>query len=399
MRTVLAMVVACGAALAHAEVLELEGTVKAVDASTRSITIERKTPKGTKTLELEVTKKAGDLSSVKTGDSISFSYDPDLELVTKLGGSQASSKAEKPLCRIGFSVSADGTSSGFIEEATEATVEADEKACERKDNGGGLWTITHRFPDRQACEPYKRSLARKGSEFMFSPQRKAIELNPSADINGGWTYLSSPYRLRLPAKVVVEVEAIQEKTYVTLPLKTWPTNTEINVISDDGFRTCDVSHLFVIYSKDRKAPKVKNPFRKEGVPLAEGCRYDVKPDPSMSLMETWGTGITSYLGHTKSCDGIRVKQISITARFVPMLGVGMKQDGDRVIVEQVLPDSQAEAAGIKPGDYMVAIAGKPISQVQRAMQLLAVTELGENWDIEIERDGQKKTFAINAEVP
>jgi len=42
---------------APAEVLELEGTVKAVDSSARSITIERKTPKGTKTLELEVTKK------------------------------------------------------------------------------------------------------------------------------------------------------------------------------------------------------------------------------------------------------------------------------------------------------------------------------------------------------
>jgi len=71
----------------HAEVIELEGTVKAVDADARTISIERKTSKGTKTLELEVTKKAGDLSSVKVGDHISFSYDPGLELVTKLGSS------------------------------------------------------------------------------------------------------------------------------------------------------------------------------------------------------------------------------------------------------------------------------------------------------------------------
>ena len=77
-------------ASAHAEVLDLEGTVKAVDATARTITIERKTPKGTKTLELEVTKKAGDLSSVKAGDSISFSYDPDLEFVTNIGGAAAS---------------------------------------------------------------------------------------------------------------------------------------------------------------------------------------------------------------------------------------------------------------------------------------------------------------------
>jgi hypothetical protein len=71
-------------ATAHAEVLELDGTVKAVDATARTMSVERKTPKGTKTLELQVTKKAGDLSSVRAGDSISFSYDPDLEVVTKI---------------------------------------------------------------------------------------------------------------------------------------------------------------------------------------------------------------------------------------------------------------------------------------------------------------------------
>jgi hypothetical protein len=73
---------------AHAEVLELEGTVKAVDADARTLSVERKTAKGTKTLELQVTKKAGDLSSVRAGDSISFTYDPDLEVVTKIASEE-----------------------------------------------------------------------------------------------------------------------------------------------------------------------------------------------------------------------------------------------------------------------------------------------------------------------
>jgi len=72
-------------ASAHAEVVELEGTVKAVDAAARSITIERKAAKGTKTLELEVAKEVGDLSVVKAGNRIAFSYDPTLQVVTKLG--------------------------------------------------------------------------------------------------------------------------------------------------------------------------------------------------------------------------------------------------------------------------------------------------------------------------
>lgn len=84
-RALLVTLLAFAAAVSFAEVIDLEGTVKAVDVSARTITIERKTAKGTKTLELEVTKKAGDLSSVEAGDSISFSYDPDLEIVTKIG--------------------------------------------------------------------------------------------------------------------------------------------------------------------------------------------------------------------------------------------------------------------------------------------------------------------------
>jgi hypothetical protein len=69
-------------AVAFAEVLELEGTVKAVDASARSISVVRKTPKGEKVLDLEVAKKAGDLSKVKAGESIRLTYDPDVEVVT-----------------------------------------------------------------------------------------------------------------------------------------------------------------------------------------------------------------------------------------------------------------------------------------------------------------------------
>jgi hypothetical protein len=70
------------ATIAQAEVLELQGTVKAIDATARTLSVERKTPKGTKTLELEVNKKAGNLSSVKVGESIRLTYDPHMEVVT-----------------------------------------------------------------------------------------------------------------------------------------------------------------------------------------------------------------------------------------------------------------------------------------------------------------------------
>jgi hypothetical protein len=77
------LLVLCGP-IAHAEVIDLEGTVKAVDVDARTVTVERKTPSGSKTLTLEVAKKAGDVADIKPGSPISFSYDPNLEIVTSV---------------------------------------------------------------------------------------------------------------------------------------------------------------------------------------------------------------------------------------------------------------------------------------------------------------------------
>jgi hypothetical protein len=72
------------ASIAHAEVLELEGTVKSIDREARTISIVRKTSKGEKVLDLEVAKNAGDLSFIEDGDEVSISYDAGLELIASI---------------------------------------------------------------------------------------------------------------------------------------------------------------------------------------------------------------------------------------------------------------------------------------------------------------------------
>lgn len=69
---------------AQAEVIELEGTVKSIDVDARTITIERKTAKGTKTMTVDVAASAGDLEAVTLNSVIQFSYDNKLEVVTAL---------------------------------------------------------------------------------------------------------------------------------------------------------------------------------------------------------------------------------------------------------------------------------------------------------------------------
>jgi uncharacterized protein (TIGR03067 family) len=85
--------------ICQAEVLELEGTVKSIDAASRSISISRKTPKGEKVLELEVAKNAGDISGFKEGDTIAFAYNPDVDIISKIekGLSEEGKRAIKDL--------------------------------------------------------------------------------------------------------------------------------------------------------------------------------------------------------------------------------------------------------------------------------------------------------------
>ena len=83
-RVAVFLVLALASATLFAEVIELEGTIKSIDQDARAISISRKTPKGEKVLELEVAKNAGDISGFKEGDKISFAYNPDAEIVTKI---------------------------------------------------------------------------------------------------------------------------------------------------------------------------------------------------------------------------------------------------------------------------------------------------------------------------
>lgn len=84
---------------ARGEVRELEGTIRSIDADRRTITIARKTPKGEKVLDLEVARNAGDVSILKAGDEAIFTYNPEVEVISKIGKglSEKDQKALKTL--------------------------------------------------------------------------------------------------------------------------------------------------------------------------------------------------------------------------------------------------------------------------------------------------------------
>jgi len=64
-----------------------------------------------------------------------------------------------------------------------------------------------------------------------------------------------------------------------------------------------------------------------------------------------------------------------------------------VSVERVQPGSAAEAAGIRPGDLIVALGGKPVTSAERLRWLVRKTEAGKAVEIKLMREGQPVTVS------
>jgi hypothetical protein len=80
----------------------------------------------------------------------------------------------------------------------------------------------------------------------------------------------------------------------------------------------------------------------------------------------------------------------------PKLGVMPRYDGggDGMEISSVLPGGAAEAAGLKKGDKITAIAGKPVKNVQDYMTAMGGLKRGEDVELTILRDG--KTVKVKA---
>jgi regulator of sigma E protease len=60
---------------------------------------------------------------------------------------------------------------------------------------------------------------------------------------------------------------------------------------------------------------------------------------------------------------------------------------------RVVPGGAAERHGLRPGDVLVKVAGKPVGS-ETAGQLRALLKKGEPMALEIERGGQRQTVTL-----
>jgi serine protease Do len=82
---------------------------------------------------------------------------------------------------------------------------------------------------------------------------------------------------------------------------------------------------------------------------------------------------------------------AITPTMAQALSLPM-QDG--VLIEDVSPQSPADEAGLKVGDIILSVHGKPISTVRQLAFNIYSYAVGDQAEIEVYRAGEKLTFRV-----
>lgn len=112
------------------------------------------------------------------------------------------------------------------------------------------------------------------------------------------------------------------------------------------------------------------------------------------------THIAGWVGEQLTKNGV-VKRgylgtsiASVDAETAKQFGVNVREG---VIVKSVMPNSPAEKSGLEPGDVVLKLAGKPVTDAPTLQGMVEQLTIGESYPLEVVRDGEKKTLTVAIE--
>ncbi|HWR72381.1 MAG TPA: Do family serine endopeptidase [Nitrospirota bacterium] len=86
--------------------------------------------------------------------------------------------------------------------------------------------------------------------------------------------------------------------------------------------------------------------------------------------------------------------------LTPELAKSFGVSGEGVLVNQVMPKSPAEAAGLKVGDLILSVEGKPIKDPRELQRIIAEADIGKTLSLNILREKQQRALKVQiGEMP
>ncbi len=74
------------------------------------------------------------------------------------------------------------------------------------------------------------------------------------------------------------------------------------------------------------------------------------------------------------------------------------QDEEGILVVEVLPNSPANRAGLRPGDILLNVGGQDVTKAEEVQQRVEAVGIGEDLRLQIRRDGQVQTVTVQPEA-
>lgn len=91
---------------------------------------------------------------------------------------------------------------------------------------------------------------------------------------------------------------------------------------------------------------------------------------------------------------IGISSIDMVADFQTVFGLKLQKQGTKTVVDEVIPDSPADDAGVKAGDELKTIHGTPPKDTENASQLLRDADVEKASTVEVVRLGRSRVLML-----
>ncbi|MGE0608040.1 MAG: PDZ domain-containing protein [Pirellulales bacterium] len=408
------LLLAMPAGSARAEIVEIEVTIKSVDARDRSITVVRSSKKS-KQLDLEVSRKAritidgesASLDDIEPGQTATISFETELEVVTQIeaaadgnglpgndDGDGEPGELKETGCQVIWSIDENGESTVVIGRPP-ASVRRASKSLIRHDDG----TVEFQH-DLNTPDTVLKTFLSRAENTRFDRNVRALVMAPKAGRGGQSPQANFAYSKvsQLPINLVWEFEGVGklDQSLFSAQLQTSDDQTDfpaLQIFSEDGFATAATVRPTWIVRRNRLGQPDSEPLLEEQfVELGEPREFSFQmPVPADGMRYVLGFGLQGQ------DSAIAMHRLSVRGRLTPTLGIALTDQGGVVLAERVLANGLGEAAGVRTGDQIVSINGIRPRSVEEAMEAMSGIRFGDEPEIFVRRGGRTLRITFVAE--
>jgi hypothetical protein len=395
----------------QAAVVEVEVTIKSVDAKARGITVTYETKAGQKTIELDVSRKAeitvngtsGTLDSLRPGQKAKVSYEKELQVVTKIEATGNGTAPGREVYRFTLQLSEFGDGKFRIEKTSQPPADDFQgtpvkfsrwphtKATKGQD---GMFRLVHDFSDPDdldvlAYMKHNLTIDKDSGLVVFTPGPlpDGFSMRPGAD----WFYAK---KFHLPITVICDVFKHGGEHFAIhvsgqqgmLQCRLWSKESSLddpfNVVFD-WIENGDGGKRNATALSDVKGVTLEQPFEKQfRLPL-----------PNVKINESFVFDLSRAIGKEPTT----ISRLEVRGQIAPMFGMEVDEKVGTVFAKKVSPNSLGERAGFQIGDVISAINRKRTQTRTEAIDMLSRLPIGEEAVFTIQRADKTRELRVVAE--